>query len=150
MTARKRSLGQDNVFTRVCHPVHSGGRGGGSASRGSAYEASASREGGGGSFGQIPPEPERWAVSILLECFLVSGSFYPEQECIPVGCVPPAHYRTGGMNGMAKTKFAILPFLCCEEIVKNSDVNFLPNSLKLASACKPGSGASGDFLQKVE
>ena len=21
-----------------------------------------------------------------------------QQECIPVGCVPPAHYRTGGLH----------------------------------------------------
>ena len=25
-TARKRSLGQGNIFTRVCHSVHGGGR----------------------------------------------------------------------------------------------------------------------------
>ena len=28
VTARKRSLGQGNVFTPVCHSVHTGGRGG--------------------------------------------------------------------------------------------------------------------------
>ena len=29
------------------------------------------------------------------------------------------------LNGTAKTKLAILPFLCCEEIVKNSIDNLL-------------------------
>ena len=26
------------------------------------------------------------------------------------------------LNGMAKTELAILPFLCCEEITKNSNI----------------------------
>ena len=34
ITARKRSLGQGNVFTPVCHSVHEGSASGGSASEG--------------------------------------------------------------------------------------------------------------------
>ena len=34
ITARKRSLGQGNVFTRVCHSVHGGSTSGGSTSGG--------------------------------------------------------------------------------------------------------------------
>ena len=85
-TARKRSLGQGNVFTTVCS------QGRGSASKGICLRRPAS--GGGGSasgefciqergvcithqwhWADLPPPPprelEKWAVHIILEYFLV-------------------------------------------------------------------------------
>ena len=74
ITARKRSLGQGNVFTPVCRSVH----GEGSAFRGSLHPGGLHPGGGvciGG--GQIPPRILRdtaneWAVRILQEYILVS------------------------------------------------------------------------------
>ena len=74
-TARKRSLGQGNIFTRVCHSVH---RGGGvsvwchfllreSLSRGSLSRGVSLRE--------IPLPGDEQAVCILLECFLLTFDF---------------------------------------------------------------------------
>ena len=60
ITVRKRSLGQGNVFIRVCHSVH--------IARGSAYRE---RRMGWGD----PLTAEKWAVHIRLECFLVSHIF---------------------------------------------------------------------------
>ena len=60
ITARKRSLGQGNIFTGVCLSTGVGRGGGG--------------EGvvlGEGSVILILSEPEKWAVRILLESFLV-------------------------------------------------------------------------------
>ena len=63
ITAGKRSLGQDNVFTRVCHSVHRGeSASGGCTSGGSVY-----RQG----WADVSPEAEKRAVRIQLECFLV-------------------------------------------------------------------------------
>ena len=82
-TARKRSLGQGIVLTRVCDLLCS------QWGRGSAYrgglptewrglptgegvhlQRGLPREGGG--WAETPPsEPEKWAVRILLECLLV-------------------------------------------------------------------------------
>ena len=55
ITARKRSLGQGNMFTPVCHSVHRGVPG----------------PGGFWSWGVPGGEPPLWAVYILLECILV-------------------------------------------------------------------------------
>ena len=59
----KRSLGQGNAFIPI--RLFTGGMG-------SAYKGRRGiclqREGG---VGQIPPEPEKRAVHIILECFLV-------------------------------------------------------------------------------
>ena len=69
---RERSLGQGNVFIPVCHSVHGGG-GGSPTGRGlhlgeegSAYRGTASKR-----VGQTPPQLEKRAVCILLECFIV-------------------------------------------------------------------------------
>ena len=62
-TARKRSLGQGNVFTRMCHSVHRG--------------KGVSVAGEGSILGRPPPQTEitqyskERAVHILLECFLL-------------------------------------------------------------------------------
>ena len=70
ITASKRSLGQGNVFTCVCycHSVHGSGVSV-SCPFLSAYP--------GGGVGRLPtPEPEKWAVCILLECCLGSCKFF--------------------------------------------------------------------------
>ena len=73
ITARKRSLGQDNVFTRVCHSVHGGGLPGGICLQmGGCLREGLPRGGGSASRGNgQTPQPEKWAVRMLLECFLV-------------------------------------------------------------------------------
>ena len=66
ITARKRSLGQFNVFTHVCHSVHGGGclcSGGGSLSRGSLSKGVSVRD-------TLTIKSGR-AVRMLLECILV-------------------------------------------------------------------------------
>ena len=101
-----RSLGQGNVFARICHSVHEGGgslsrgRGlptrdslsggslsGGSLSRGSLSGGSLSRSlcpgglipGGSLSGGQRPPYGKEQAVRIPLECILV---FLNVSKCV--------------------------------------------------------------------
>ena len=81
ITCRKRSLGQGNVFTRVTGgSASSGGQlpGGSACRRVSAYGGSVLIGGlhpGDGLVDPPPPEPEKLAIRILLECFLVGGSF---------------------------------------------------------------------------
>ena len=70
MTARKRSLGQGNIFTPVCHSVHRGCL---------VWGVPGPREGlvpggylvKGGVFGDPLGWLLLWAVLILLECILV-------------------------------------------------------------------------------
>ena len=64
ITARKRSLGQGNIFAPVCHSVHGGG---GVPQAGTPP-------------GQVHPRAcwdtvNKRAVRILLECILVHNSF---------------------------------------------------------------------------
>ena len=71
-TARKRSLGQGNIFAPVCHSVH----GGGVSARGDAWSGgvSGAREGcsQGGSLVETPlGQLLLQAVRFLLECILV-------------------------------------------------------------------------------
>ena len=81
-TARKRSLGQGNVFAPVCHSIHGGGM---CCTGVGAGKGGDSVQGGGvlsviGSGIIIPPSPSRTVppqvnkrvVGILLGCFLVS------------------------------------------------------------------------------
>ena len=83
ITARKRSLGQGNIFTPVCHSVHGGG-GGVACSQGvcsggggaGACSGGVPTPGGVCSWGvpggDDPPwTTTMWAVHILLECNLV-------------------------------------------------------------------------------
>ena len=93
--ARKRSLGQGNVFTpgvgwipNMHHRSHDQG---GSASRWVGRTPPRSAYTGVWAdspkiYGILRDTVNKWAVRILLECFLV------KQECIPVGCVPHAHW----------------------------------------------------------
>ena len=88
ITARKRSLGQGNVFTPLCHSVHRGDLcpsihhrshdQGGLCPGGSLPRGSLSRRGQSLSRGvssrETPPSNE-WAVRILLECILVVKNF---------------------------------------------------------------------------
>ena len=94
ITARKRSLGQGNVFTRVCHSVH---REGLASQRHHRSHDQGGLHLGGGSASRVeldrppplglhmggwadPPKihgilwdmVNKWAVCILLECFLVT------------------------------------------------------------------------------
>ena len=69
ITARKRSLGQGNIFAPVCHSVHGGG--------GSAWAGTPPRQ-------VHPPEQcmrgdtgNKPAVRILLECILISTYQHP-------------------------------------------------------------------------
>ena len=70
ITARKRSLGQGNDFTRVCQSVHGGE--GDLPPVGVCLLMVCLQEGG---WADPLPEPERQAVRILLECFLIQGNF---------------------------------------------------------------------------
>ena len=104
ITASKRSLGQGNVFTSVCHSVHRGrsalGGGvciqgvlhqegclhsGGAASRGGMHRAGGGVSASSG-VGQSPPPHQilretvnEWAARILLECILGFG-IVPERS----------------------------------------------------------------------
>ena len=66
ITARKRSLGQGNVFTRMSHSVQRGLPPGGSASGGGVLPP--------GGWADPPPELEKRVVRILLEYFLVQNN----------------------------------------------------------------------------
>ena len=75
VTARKRSLGQGNIFTPVCHSVHGGLLRGGAWSRGVPGPMGVPGPRGmpapGGVPGGDPQTATAAAVRILLECILV-------------------------------------------------------------------------------
>ena len=90
ITVRKRSLGQDNVFTPVCHSLHRGGfipacNGGGGGGGQTPPGHTSPRQTPSGQThpqadtpGQTPPptrRPLKQAVCILLECILVLNYF---------------------------------------------------------------------------
>ena len=100
----KRSLGQDNIFTPVCHSVHGVGGGGVPTPRGCLVWRCLL--GGvpapGGCLVETPGQLLLREVHILLECILVVTKFtkyHSEQECIPVGCVPSAAVAVLGGGG---------------------------------------------------
>ena len=80
--ARKRSLGQGNVFTPVCHSVHRRG----SAFRGDLHPGGSASKGGlhqrlGGGVGRTPhwilwDTVNERTVPILLECILVEAILF--------------------------------------------------------------------------
>ena len=106
--ARKRSLGQDNIFTPVCHSVHGGG--GGCLLPGGCLVWRCLLGGGGGvclllggAWWRPSGQLLLREVHILLECILVVTKFtkyHSEQECIPVGCVPSAGVAVSGGGGV--------------------------------------------------
>ena len=80
-TARKRSLGQDNIFRSMCQEFcprggacsRGGAARGGACSREDAYSKGVPAS--GGAWWRPPGQLLLWAVRILLECILVVHNF---------------------------------------------------------------------------
>ena len=45
----------------------------------------------------LPIALHRWVIDVAIYLYFPQ-KYFPEQECITVGCVPPARYRTGGLS----------------------------------------------------
>ena len=98
----QRKLWGGNVFTGTCHFVHGAGEG---------CTPSDCPPPGHTSLGLYPPEPQKWAVHTLLECFLVHTKFHKS-------------FDFGGINNcvLHQDKFVIMNRgLCVDALIVMSD-----------------------------